>query len=351
MYDSVERVLETDEKLNLAVDRLLEQEGILRDKNLEYTCVIRGEEGRPVATGSCFGNTLRCLAVDHRYRGKGLLNTLILHLTEYQFARGNTHLFIYTKTKESLFFRDLGFYEIANVGGVLSFLENRKTGFSGYLERLKRESGSEEIKGRRVGAIVMNANPFTLGHQFLVEEAAKQCHLLHVFVVSEDRSLFPGKVRKSLVEKGVAHLPNVICHESGSYMISQATFPAYFLKEEAAVCEAHARLDLAVFEKIAGALGITDRFVGEEKDSSVTRIYNRVMIEQGEKGPIQVTEIPRKQVDDQVVSASKVRQWIHDKNLEKVRRYVPETTWDYLCSKEAYPVLESIQKAQEIIHY
>lgn len=59
----------------------------------------------------------------------------------------------------------------------------------------------------------------------------------------------PFAVRRKLVEAGVAHLPNVVLHDSGPYIISNATFPSYFLKDEAAVIDGHARLDLAVFTK------------------------------------------------------------------------------------------------------
>ncbi len=64
----------------------------------------------------------------------------------------------------------------------------------------------------------MNANPFTLGHQYLVEKAASECDTLHIFIVSEDASLVPFPVRKKLVLEGTCHLPNVICHDSGPYL-------------------------------------------------------------------------------------------------------------------------------------
>ena len=140
MEYTVKCVPKTDVSLNQAVYRLLNQEGIQKDENLEYTCAILDENGNPIATGSCFGNTLRCIAVDHHYQGKGFLNLLILHLTEYQLTRGNTHLFLYTKTDESFFFQDLGFDEVANVAGKISFLENRKKGFQNYINLLKEES-------------------------------------------------------------------------------------------------------------------------------------------------------------------------------------------------------------------
>lgn len=83
----------------------------------------------------------------------------------------------------------------------------------------------------------------------------------------------------------------------------------------------------------------------------VTSMYNRVMLEQLNKVGIKAEEIPRKKINEEVISASKVRQWIHDGQLESVCPFVPKTTWEYLYSEEARPVLEAIQKAQDVIHY
>ncbi|MEG0565548.1 MAG: adenylyltransferase/cytidyltransferase family protein, partial [Hungatella sp.] len=180
-----------------------------------------------------------------------------------------------------------GFYEIARVDGQVVFMENRRTGFADYLAHLQAESAAAiaalsklPTHPSSVGAVILNANPFTLGHQYLLETAAAACDLLHVFVVSEDVSLFPFSVRSQLVEKGSAHLKNVLYHQTGNYMISNATFPSYFLKDSDIVIRSHAKLDIEVFKQIARSLGITDRFIGEEPFSQVTGIYNQVMEEE-----------------------------------------------------------------------
>ena len=255
---TISQVYPTDKTVLAQIDTLLGQEGIRRDGNLDYICAMFDEEYNVIGTGSCFGNTLRCFAVSSAHQGEGLLNQIITHLIEVQCARGNMHLFLYTKVKSSKFFGDLGFYEIARVEDTLVFMENRRDGFGAYLRDLEKT----KTEGKSA-ALVMNANPFTLGHQYLVEKAAAACDTLHLFVVSEDASLVPFAVRRKLVEAGVAHLPNVVLHDSGPYIISNATFPSYFLKDEAAVIDGHARLDLAVFTKIAAALNITARYVGE----------------------------------------------------------------------------------------
>ena len=79
-------------------------------------------------------------------------------------------------------------------------MENRKDGFSSYLDQLARS----RVEAPKVAAIVMNANPFTLGHQYLVEKAAAENDLVHLFMVSEDASLFPYAVRKKLIQEGTA---------------------------------------------------------------------------------------------------------------------------------------------------
>lgn len=346
MSDTLETIQSWDKSAWRQVDALLEQEGIRRDANLDYTCGLFDEDRRLAATGSAFGNTLRCFAVDKGRQGEGLLNQIVSHLMSYQAERGLFHLFVYTKVKSAKFFRDLGFYEIARVEDALSFLENRPRGFRDYCANLARS--------RREGksaAIVMNANPFTLGHRHLVERAAAENDTVHLFVLSEDASLVPFEVRWKLVNEGVADLSNVRCHKSGPYIISSATFPSYFLRDEEAVILGHARLDLQLFGSIAQALGVTARYVGEEPTSQVTGLYNEVMSEELPKGGIRCVVVPRLEQGGAAVSASTVRKLIHDGRLEDIRPLVPESTWNYFTSAEAAPVIQAIRESGQVIHY
>ena len=346
MAYSISKVSPDDTRALGQVDALLRQEGIRRDGNLDYIAALYDEDYRVIATGSCFGNTLRCFAVSHAHQGEGLLNQVITHLIEVQYARGNLRLFLYTKIGSARFFGDLGFYEIARVDGTLVFMENRRDGFNHYLKRLEKT----RAEGKSA-ALVMNANPFTLGHQYLAETAAAACDTLHLFIVSEDKSLVPFAVRKELVRAGTAHLKNVVLHDSGPYIISSATFPSYFLKDEAAVIEGHARLDLEIFKKIAAALNVSARFVGEEPTSQVTGLYNQIMAEELPKAGIECRVIPRKAVGGQVISASTVRRALQEGDMEAFRRLVPPTTAAWFESPEAAPVLESIRNAENVVHY
>ena len=343
---AISQVYPTDKQTLAQIDALLQKEGIRRDGNLDYICAMFDENYKVIGTGSCFGNTLRCFAVSSDHQGEGLLNQIITHLIEVQYARGNLHLFLYTKVKSAKFFGDLGFYEIARVEDTLVLMENRRDGFGSYLRNLEKTK-----TGGKSAALVMNANPFTLGHQYLVETAAAACDTLHLFVVSEDASLVPFAVRKRLVAEGVAHLPNVILHDSGPYIISNATFPSYFLKDEAAVISGHARLDLAVFTKIAKALNITARYVGEEPTSQVTGLYNQIMAEQLPRAGIDCIIVPRKEVNGKAISASTVRQCLQAEEWATLETLLPQTSLDYFRSPEARIIVDRIRKAENVVHY
>lgn len=344
---SVTTIFPDDAYAQAQMGKLLAQSGLCKDGNLDYSCGIFDQEEALIATGSCFGNTLRCLAVSQDHQGEGLLNEILSHLIEVQMARGNSHLFLYTKPSSAKFMEDLGFREIARVPGKAVFMENRRTGFAQYCRQLSEK----RAEGQRIAGVVMNANPFTLGHLHLVEQAACENDVVHLFVLSEQAGPIPFAVRKKLVLEGIGHLKNVICHDSGPYIISSATFPSYFLKDGDAVIETQAALDLQVFGKIAAVLGIQRRYVGQEKSSHVTALYNAVMKQNLPKLGIQCVEIPRLQAGGQVVSASTVRQAIHDGQLETVRNFLPQSTYAYFAGPEGAAVTAAIRAEKNVIHY
>lgn len=340
-----------DRRAMREMETLLKAEGISKDGNLEFSVGLYDEDYRLVATGSAFANTLRCLAVDGAHRGEGLMGQVVSYLVDWQFRRGYADLFLYTKTSTAHFFTDLGFYEVARGDDKVVFLENRKHGFARYLARLQAETQAAGLSGNRVGAVVMNANPFTLGHQYLLETAAADCDVLHLFMVSEDASLVPFAVREKLIHEGSAHLGNLVYHTTDHYLISSATFPSYFLKDSETVIRSQAALDTELFIKIAHALGITVRYVGEEPFSEVTNIYNEVMAQRLCAAQIGLRILPRKTQNGKAISASQVRQALHGGQLEALRGLVPETTYAYFASEESRPVREKLQQATEVIHY
>lgn len=332
------------------MDALLHAEGIMRDRNLSYSAGIFSDDGELLATGSLFENTLRCMAVSSAHRGEGLMADLVAHLVQVQMERGNTHLFLYTKCDSAKFFAPCGFYEIARVDGRLVFMENRLDGFDRYLRGLAAQLPACSLTTPGA-ALVMNCNPFTNGHAYLLKQAAKAHARVVLFVLSEDRSLVPFADRLAMVKAAAAQDPHVTVVSSGSYMISSATVPSYFLKDDALVTNTHARLDATLFIRIAKALNLTCRYVGEEPFSAATRAYNEALMEVLPAGGIELRVIPRKEEGGAPISASHVRQLIHDGRIEDIRSLVPETTYAYLTGPQGETAIARIRASQNVVHH
>lgn len=194
---------------------------------------------------------------------------------------------------------------------------------------------SEIIKYRKkTGAIVMNCNPFTLGHRYLIEQSAAKVERLFVFVVEEDKSFFPFSDRLELVKRGTADIENVVVLPSGRFMISQRTFEAYSNKAALQNEIVDASLDVEIFGgKIAPALGINIRFAGEEPLDNVTRQYNDTMKRILPGYGVAFEVIARKEWNGTAISASRVRSLLEKKDFEGIREIVPETTYEYLLEK------------------
>ena len=188
------------------------------------------------------------------------------------------------------------------------------------------------------GCIVMNCNPFTLGHRYLIEQAAKQVERLYVMVVREDCTLFAYTERKAMVEQGVADVENVNVIDGSDYAISRATFPTYFLKRLDDAADTQMLLDLDLFRRhIAPALGATVRFVGTEPTDQLTRRYNQLMHEALKD----VREINRLEKDGNAVSASRVRKAMEEGDMNTIRQLVPPTTLPYIIAHLATQALQA----------
>ena len=307
-------------------EAFLAKAGLDADPGVEFTLLIwEGDE--IIATGSRQDNILKCIAVDENHQGEGLTATLLTELRKEAFSRDLQHLFLYTKPKNRMMFESLFFYPVAQTADVL-LMENVKNGVQDFVAGLAQVSAEG-----RVGAAVMNCNPFTLGHRYLIETAARDCDWLHVFVLSEETSQFPAADRFRLVQEGVADLKNVTVHPTGPYMISSATFPTYFIQDKSRKADIQCQLDLEIFSRyFAPAFGITHRYVGTEPLSPVTNAYNDALKAHLPGKGIEVHEIPRKTQPDgeSPISASAVRALLGQGQAEKLKTLVPETTYRYL---------------------
>lgn len=159
----------------------------------------------------------------------------------------------------------------------------------------------------------MNANPFTNGHRFLIQQAAAQCDWLHLFLVKEDTSRFPYEDRLDLVLKGTKRYSTFNRASRFGIHHFRATFPCYFIKEQSVINHCYTEIDLKIFRQyLAPALGVTHRFVGTEPYCSVTSQYNNDMRYWLETPtlpapPIELVEIERLCFQEMPISASWVR--------------------------------------------
>lgn len=183
----------------------------------------------------------------------------------------------------------------------------------------------------KIGAICMNCNPMTNEHLYLIETAAHSVDFLYVFILEEDKSIFRFKDRIQLVRDAVSYLPNADVVPSGKFIISTSTLPGYFDKKNMQESVVDASYDLTLFaECIAPELGITVRFAGEEPLDKFTAQYNYNMHKCFPLYGITFAEIPRKMQDDEVISASRVRELMRQGCWEDIKRIVPENVYHFL---------------------
>lgn len=298
--------------------------GLEVDPAVERTVLI-WEDGRLIATGSRQENILKCIGVDPARQGEGLTATVLTQLRQDAFAAGHSHLFLYTKPGNKWQFSSLFFYPIAQTDRVL-LMEDRPGGIRDFLAGLPAPG-----QGEKIGAVVMNCNPFTRGHRYLVETAAAACDWLYVFVLSEDKSMFPAADRLALVRAGTADLSNVTVLPTGPYLISSATFPTYFLKDRDDAPQIQCLLDIQVFTRYyVPKFRITTRFVGTEPLSAMTERYNAALKAHLPPAGVELMELPRLEAAGVPISASRLRDLLGTGRPEAIRALVPDTTYRYL---------------------
>ena len=310
------------------VKGFLAQQGLTWEADVTYTVLLRDGAGRLAATASLQEDVIKCVAVAEDLRGEGLTATVLTAVRREALRRGKRRLFLYTKPENRLLFAGLGFYEVARTGRVL-LMEDRRGGFAAWAEGLRRNDAAGTV-----GAVVLNANPMTRGHRYLIEEAASRCDFLYLLVVSEDKSAVPAPDRLALVAAATADLPRVAVAGTDRYLVSSATFPAYFLKEKADAGAVWTDLDIAVFLRLAKTLGITRRFVGSEPFCPVTAAYNAAMAEALPQGGVELIEVPRLAEDGVPVSATAVRRLLAEGRWREIRPLVPQAVFDYFSRPE-----------------
>lgn len=352
------------------IEAFLKRNG-LRFDDMHYYAAVTDDDGEMIAGGGLKGNVIKCVAVDDAHKGEAIANTLISHLIAHANEEGHSNVMLFTKPKNRQLFESLSFRLLAEAPEAV-LMETGIGGINNMVEQLKKikeegevckennqECKKEEKTNLNIttpqhlnpstpqplttttplrGVVVVNCNPFTLGHRYLIEQAAKQVERLFVMVVREDCSLFAYAERKAMVEQGVAHLENVTVIDGSEYAISQATFPTYFLKRLDDAADTQMLLDLDLFRRhIAPALGTTVRFVGTEPTDRLTRRYNQLMHEV----LADVRETVRLEKKGNAVSASRVRKAMEQGDMSTIRQLVPPTTLPYIIAHLATQALQA----------
>lgn len=336
------------------IEAFLSANGLRLAQLDRYVVVTRDEDADEIlAGGGLDGNVIKCVAVSESARSEGLMNILVSRLIAIAREEGRESVKAFTKPENEGIFKSLGFTLLASSPKAI-LMENGSGGlpeYRKYLESLARPG--------RNGAIVMNANPFTKGHRYLVEQAASLVDNLYVIVVKEDRSRFPYVERKAMIDAGCAGLDNVVVCEGSDYAISAATFPTYFLKKLDDATDTQIALDLDLFvNHIAKPLGVTVRFAGSEPEDALTRRYNELMAEilpgtsvavvrqyhqpdpelvkgsalRQARRPIDFVEIPRLEQNGNPISATSLRRALDKGNLKEAMEYIPKSTVPYLVA-------------------
>ncbi|MCR5130937.1 MAG: triphosphoribosyl-dephospho-CoA synthase [Prevotella sp.] len=365
------------------VERFLEASQLRLDEVDYYAVVTDSDESEILAGGGLQGDIIKCIAVSEHLRDAHLSNALISHLISEAAHRGYQSVKVFTKPQNQIVFESLGFRLIGEAPLAILMENGKGIGkYKKYLQQIAQNVltennnlASENTSGNSIttassssdkvisetssgnskslapcplplapntplasetGIIVMNANPFTLGHRYLIQQAARQVGHLFVIPVKENRSLFPYAERKAMIEAGCKDLENVTICEGSDYAISAATFPTYFLKQLSDATDTQMLLDIDVFARhIAPALGASVRFVGSEPNDALTRRYNELMLE---KLPC-VKVIERSKQNGQAVSASLVRKALSEGRFAEASVLVPPTTLPYLLAQLACDAL------------
>ncbi|MCT4614928.1 MAG: [citrate (pro-3S)-lyase] ligase [Marinifilaceae bacterium] len=317
-------------------------------EDVDYTMILYNLNGDMIGTGSYQGRVLKYVAVSPNFRETAAFAQIVTHLIDIVIQK-HKHIFVYTKPRNLTVFKGLGFNEIATAEPLFSVLEFGYQNIKDYQDYLR--SKKKDVNVGNVAAIVVNCNPFTLGHKYLIEKACKENRVVYLFVVEEDRSSFTFSTRWRLIEEELGHIENLVMIKGGNYVVSGTIFPSYFLKEEKPddIAAKQAELDVITFVRyIVPILGINRRYVGTEMYSPVTLAYNTAMKNYLPKNGVELMEIERitNGEDSNYISASKIRQAIREDKLHTVIDFLPESTKSFLLSDESEDVRKKIKSSK-----
>lgn len=317
----VDKIIKGSSSEKALEEFLLDKEVIYEDVDASY--VIR-DAGDIIATVSVKKNLIKFFYIDKEYQGEGLAIELINSALEDIISKGYRTYFVFTKAKNENIFTSLSMDVIEKTEDVV-LLEGGFFKYADWIQNIKKDLDKDEYS-----AIVMNANPLTLGHEYLVDKALEEARDLIIFVLEEDASYFSAKDRYEIVKNHYHNNDRVHVYKSGPYIISRATFPTYFLKKDTDKLKVYTELDAKIFAKrIAKDLNIKKRYFGTEPIDKVTEKYNEMMKKILFEYGVESEFIERKKINDEYISASKLRDGI-ETDFESIKKYLSQDVYEYL---------------------
>lgn len=312
---------------------LLESQDLRFEDKVSYTIGFY-DQNQLIATGSLYENVIKMIAVDQKYQGENLTASVMTALVQKLQEQRIEKYFLFTTPKNKNIFESFSLSLIVENDEIVLF-ENDIDTITDKLNAINHDLG---LKDGRRAAIVMNCNPVTLGHLYLIKKCSLENDHVIIFLVEENKSIFPFDVRYKLLKKATKEFTNVHIVPSTQYIISTATFPTYFLKELNALSKIFMRLDIAIFMKyFMPIFNIDKRYVGDEPLDPTTNAYNDTMKDMLKDHLVIVKRLER---DGSVISASLVRNMAKNHAYETLKQYVPLSTYQFLKSKKGMALFD-----------
>lgn len=304
----------------LKVKEFLASFNLLYEKDIDKTLYIL-ENDKIIASISKSNQIIKCMAISLMYQNENLSSLLISKMIEKMHEENIYSYMVFTKAIYEETFINLGFKKIVATSNTV-MLEGGIESIHETINQMKVKINAEYgivDNNQKVGCIVINANPITLGHQHLIEIASKENDLALVFVVMEDNQEFDFQTRYSLVYLACKKFDNVVVLPASKYIVSKLTFPTYFLEKDVVDSEISLIDGLIFKEYFMKELNIDVRYVGSEQKEKMND-YNQTL-----KSILKdkLVLVPRIKLDGQTISASYVRKLLKEKSFEEAYKFIP----------------------------
>lgn len=333
MYQIKEVILPEERDLQIS---FLNSLNLHYEVDITYSILVYDGE-LLIGTASLADNIMKCFGVSLSHTGQNITGLMFKHLVDKLREKKIYHYFVFTSPENEEIFKSFHMHRI-----ILTMNTVLLEGGSHILDELQKLKKYYFLDDEKKSCIIMNANPMTNGHLYLIEEARKQSKHLIVFVVSEDVSTFSFKARFNIIKEATKDMEDVTVVPSLQYLVSRMSFPKYFLKEDTLIKDEQTLIDVLIYKEYYKKIfNIERRFLGEEPFSPNTAKYNKVLKDHLGKG---VEIVPRKELNNTPISASFIRKLIKENRINELSDYVPKATINYLQSNDGQEVITYIQE-------